>query len=136
MPGLSFFDDGIQLTSVLALEQLLIAPRDRCQHCIVGDQAERQNAKHSQHAALRSRFIALSGQKYHRIDAREEEYSRGSSNKGIHALVQLPRALGRDDLLPRLMYLTTKVQVVGIGERREADSKVFLVGSSEGMNSR
>jgi hypothetical protein len=34
------------------------------------------------------------------------------------------------------MYLTTKVQVVGIGERREADSKVFLVGSSEGMNSR
>jgi hypothetical protein len=34
------------------------------------------------------------------------------------------------------MYLTTKVQVIGVGERWKADTKLFLVGSSEGMNSR
>lgn len=82
MPGLSFFNDGIELTSVFTLEYLLIATRDRCQHGIVGDQAKGQNTKptvprhhnlwhgghaydvgteHSQHAAFRPRFIALSG---------------------------------------------------------------------------
>jgi hypothetical protein len=34
------------------------------------------------------------------------------------------------------MYLTTKVQVICVGKRWETDSKLFVVGSSEGMNSR